>query len=195
MSGSDETDLEAADDDDLIQLVAGGDRHAFERLMARNLRRVLMMAQGIVGNASDADEIAQDAFMRVWKHAPRWEPGRARFTTWLYRIVLNLCLDRRRGPNWIDIETVADHLADDGESAHQRISREEEKRAVSAAMGRLSERYRAALVLFYFQEMSGRDAAACMNIKVNAFEQLLLRARRALKMELARIGVLAGGES
>ena len=187
-------DLETADDEELIVLVAEGNSRAFELLMRRNLRHVLVLAQGVLGNASDADEIAQEAFMRVWSHAPLWQPGRARFSTWLHRIVLNLCLDRRRKPSHVGIDGVVDRLEDTAESPPVRISRDEDRRAVTTAMMRLSERHRAALVLFYFEDLSTREAAECLEIKANAFEQLLLRARRALKIQLVRLGGLPEGE-
>src|ERR1700679_914317 len=83
-------------DDTLMQRVIEGNAIAFETLVRRNMRRALAIAQGVMGNANDADEVAQEAFLRVWQHAHRWKPGRALFTTWLHRIVLNLCIDRRR---------------------------------------------------------------------------------------------------
>ena len=192
--GEEDRDGKAGDGDDyaLMRRVAAGDGAAFETLVRRSLRRTLAIAQGVTGNAHDADEVAQEAFMRVWQHADRWRPEQARFTTWLYRIVVNLCLDRRRRPQWLSLDTVGE-LPAGTESAPERIARDEHRRAVAAAMARIPDRQRAAITLFYFEELSGKEAAEVMGLRVAAFEQLLLRARRAIKAELARAGLPASG--
>ena len=169
----------------LMQHIAAGDAIAFESLMRRHMRRAVAVAQGVVGNATDADEIAQEAFMRVWRHAGRWDARIARFTTWLYRIVINLSLDRRRRPQWLPLEDAGD-LFDMSDSAPQRIIRRQRREQVVQAMERISPRQRAAVTLFYFEELSGREGAEAMGISIAAFEQLLARARRALKSRIKR---------
>ncbi len=184
---------EGTQDDTLMRRVAEGNTIAFDTLVRRNMRRALAVAQGVTGNASDADEIAQEAFMRVWQHAHRWNPGQARFSTWLYRIVLNLCLDRRRKPQWVPFDVVGD-MADDGvEAAPEKIARDQHRHVIGRAMQGIPNRQRAAITLFYFEGFSGNEAAQIMNLKVPAFEQLLLRARRAVKAELATAGFLNAG--
>jgi RNA polymerase sigma-70 factor (ECF subfamily) len=175
-------------DDTLMRRVAEGNAIAFETLVRSHMRRALSVAQAIVGNESDADEIAQEAFMRVWLHAHRWDSGRARFTTWLHRIVVNLCLDRRRKPQWLPIEVIGE-MPGDVEPAPESIARDERRQAVTAALARIPVRQRAAITLFYFEGLSGKEAAEVMDLKVTAFEQLLLRARRAVKAELASVGL------
>ena len=87
----------AMDDSDeaLMARVARGDERAFQLLSRRHLPAMLGLARRILGNAGDAEDVAQEAFMRVWTHAPRWQPL-AQFRTWLTRVVVNLCLDRKR---------------------------------------------------------------------------------------------------
>ncbi|MDR3440907.1 sigma-70 family RNA polymerase sigma factor [Telmatospirillum sp.] len=181
-------------DDVLMSQVADGNASAFEVLARRHMRRALAIAQGVVGNPSDADEIAQEAFMRVWEFAGRWTPGRAQFTTWLHRIVLNLSLDRRRKPQWVAFEAVGE-VADDREpSATETVARRERESAIERAMRKIPPRQRAAISLFYFEGLSGKAASDALGISVAAFEQLLLRARRAIKAELATAGLdLQGG--
>lgn len=193
MSGEEGARPDETLDDALMRRVVEGNRIAFDTLVRRNMRRALAVAQGVIGNPSDADEIAQEAFMRVWQHAHRWNPGRALFTTWLHRIVLNLCLDRRRKPQWLSIDVVGDMAEEGVETAPEKISREEDRQAVARALERLPERHRAAIALFYFEGLSGKEAAEIMGIKVGAFEQLLLRARRAVKAELAGAGLVVEG--
>lgn len=188
MSGAGETSFQTSPDDSLMRRVAEGDHGAFELLVRRNMRRTQGIAQGILGNAGDADEIAQEAFMRVWQHAKRWNPDLAGFSTWFYRIVLNLCLDRKRKARWLPLEEAGER-ADESPSAPEMISAEEERRAVARALEKLSERHRAAVSLFYFQGLSNKECAQAMNLKPGAFGQLLLRARQAIKAELTRSGL------
>lgn len=188
MSGAGETSVWASPDDSLMQRVADGDHGAFELLMRRNMRRALGIAHGVLGNAGDADEIAQEAFMRVWQHAKRWDPDQAAFSTWFYRIVLNLCLDRKRKAQWVPLED-APERPDESPSAPELIASEQERQAVARALETLSERHRAAVSLFYFQGLSAKDSAQAMNLKPGAFGQLLLRARQAIKAELTRSGL------
>jgi RNA polymerase sigma-70 factor (ECF subfamily) len=176
-------------DDVLIEQVALGNASAFEVLARRHLRRALAIAQGVVGNPSDADEIAQEAFMRVWENAGRWTPGRARFTTWLHRIVLNLSLDRCRKPQWLPFDTVGEVADDQAPDAPEVIARKERGVAVANALQAIPPRQRAAVTLFYFEGLAGKAAAEALGISVAAFEQLLLRARRAIKAELLARGL------
>jgi RNA polymerase sigma-70 factor (ECF subfamily) len=191
MSGDQGWDGRETLDDLLMRKVADGDRAAFEALARRHMRRAIAIAQGVVGNPNDADEIAQEAFMRVWQFGDRWTPGRARFTTWLHKIVLNLSLDRRRKPQWVAIEAAGELRDDDSRSATDVIVGKEHRETVARALEAIPPRQRAAIALFYFEGLSGKAAAEGMGISVAAFEQLLLRARRAVKAELAAIGFLA----
>jgi RNA polymerase sigma-70 factor (ECF subfamily) len=188
MSGVQGWDGRETLDDTLMQQVADGSREAFEVLTRRHMRRALAVAQGVVGNPNDADEIAQEAFMRVWQYADRWMPGRARFTTWLHKIVLNLSIDRRRKPQWVAIEAAGELPDDNAFPATDLIARKEHQTAVFRALEKIPLRQRAALTLFYFQGLTGKEAAEGLGISLAAFEQLLLRARRAVKAELSAVG-------
>lgn len=191
MSGDQGWDGRETLDDMLMQQVADGSRTAFEVLARRHMRRAIAVAQGVVGNPNDADEIAQEAFMRVWQYAERWTPGRARFTTWLHKIVLNLSLDRRRKPRWVAIEAAGELSDDDAVPATDAIARKEHQAAIARALAAIPPRQRAAITLFYFEGLAGKAAAEGMGISIAAFEQLLLRARRAIKAELAAVGFQA----
>ena len=87
--------------------VARGDERAFQVLSRRHLPAMLGLARRILGNAGDAEDVAQEAFVRVWTHAPRWQPL-AQFRTWLTRVVVNLCLDRKRRAPWVDLDVAGD---------------------------------------------------------------------------------------
>ncbi len=171
-------------DDALMARVAGGDAGAFDRLAARHLRRAVALAQRMTGNPSDADEIAQEAFLRVWQHAARWDGGRAAFTTWLYRIVVNLAIDRGRRPVWAPLDDAA-ALADGAPDALARIAERQTAELVNRALDALPDRQRAAVVLFHQESLSLRQAADILGLSETAFASLLARARAALKTALA----------
>ncbi|MBP2228606.1 RNA polymerase sigma-70 factor (ECF subfamily) [Azospirillum agricola] len=175
---------ETGSDDSLMARVAGGDAGAFERLAARHMRRAVALAQRMTGNPSDADEIAQEAFLRVWQHAARWDGARAAFTTWLYRIVVNLAIDRGRRPAWAPLED-AGELADAAPDAVARIAERQTADLVNRALDGLPDRQRAAVVLFHQEGLSLRQAAEILGLSETAFASLLARARGALKTALA----------
>jgi RNA polymerase sigma-70 factor (ECF subfamily) len=83
-------------DADLVRNIAAGDARAAEALVRRHLPRMVGLARRMLGDASEAEDVAQDVFLRVWREAPRWRPGAAKFETWMHRVALNLCYDRLR---------------------------------------------------------------------------------------------------
>jgi RNA polymerase sigma-70 factor (ECF subfamily) len=181
-------------DDALMRRAGSGDKAAFAVLVRRHLARATAVAQRIVANRSDAEEIVQETFLRCWQKAPEWLPandrvagdaaGRAQIGTWLYRVLVNLCLDRRRRPRPVEIEAAAE-VADDRANGFDVRAASETSRRVAAAMAALPDRQRAALALCYFEELGNIEAAAALAISVGALESLLVRGRRALKESLA----------
>lgn len=168
------------DDESLMALVARRDQRAFRTLMERHMARTIALAERVVGGNVDADDIGQDAFLRVWNHASRYDPRAGRFTTWLYRIVLNLAIDRKRKPRHDEIDKAAD-VAAEGPDQVARLIADEQQVAVENAMKALSDRQRAAIGLFHVEGLSGREAAQVMELSEKAFESLLIRARAALR--------------
>jgi RNA polymerase sigma-70 factor (ECF subfamily) len=167
-------------DEALMVQVAQGDHHAFRILMARHMVRAIRIADAVLGHSTDSDDVAQEAFVRAWRGAPSFDPAVARFTTWLYRIVVNLAIDRARRPRGQPIEN-AEHVATDEPSALAKIIAKEDVSTVTECISQLPDRQRAALALFHFEGLSGREAAAAMEMTEKAFESLLVRARATLK--------------
>jgi len=169
------------------ELVAGVGRQepaAVRTLVARKLPRLLALATRMLGDRMEAEDVAQEAFMRIWKQAPRWREGEARFDTWLHRVALNLCYDRLRAHR----EEPADELPDAADPAaapDAQLEAQSREARVRAALAALPSRQREALVLNYYQELSNIEAAALMGITVDALESLLARARRNLRAQLA----------
>jgi RNA polymerase sigma-70 factor (ECF subfamily) len=167
-------------DEDLVARVGKGDQEAYRQLVDRYLSRSLTLAERIVGDRTEAEDIVQDAFLRLWLHAARWQPKGARFGTWFYRVVVNRCLDvtRRAKPLALDIvENVAGHEP----GAAAQLYRRQVARRVKTAMSHLPSRQRAALALCYYDEMSQIEAAEVLGVTVGALESLLVRARRRLR--------------
>ena len=151
----------------------------------RNYRVLSGLRPRILGNPSDADDIAQETFVRVWKTAGAWQPGRARFDTWLHTVVLNLCRDRLRRKREVTSDRMPEG-ADPSPDAEASLLETERSAAVAKAIATLPERQREAIVLVHYQDLSGAEAAAVLDISVEALESLLARGRRALRQRLAK---------
>jgi RNA polymerase sigma-70 factor (ECF subfamily) len=185
-----DTSLSALTDEALMQAIGQGDQAAFTVLVGRHLGRVVSMAWRMSGNGADGEEIAQEAFARVWIHAPKWRQeeagGAARFTTWLYRVVLNLAIDRKRRRGFSPLEE-AGEIADEREDALGGLNRQQVAATVGQAVRVLPERQRMALVLCFYEELSNIEAAKVMNLSVGAIESLLIRAKKTLRHTLSSL--------
>ena len=165
--------------------VAHGDERAFQLLSRRHMPAMLGLARRILGNAAEAEDVAQEAFMRVWTHAPRWQPL-AQFRTWLARIVTNLCLDRRRRAPWLELEA-AGEIVDPAPDAGQKAEEEERERMLAAAIEKLPVRQRTAVVLTYGEGMSNAQVAEVLGTSVSAVETLLVRGKQNLRRALGGV--------
>jgi RNA polymerase sigma-70 factor (ECF subfamily) len=144
-------------DEALMALVARGDEPAYRALTRRHLPAMLGLARRILGNAADAEDVAQEAMLRVWTHAPRWQPLAA-FRTWLTRVVVNLCLDRKRRARWVALEA-AGELVDPAPGATETIEHDEREQQLALAIAELPARQRTAIVLTYSEGMSNAQVA------------------------------------
>jgi RNA polymerase sigma factor (sigma-70 family) len=170
-------------DDELVRRMALGDQGACAGLLERHLDRIQALARRMLGRTEDADDVAQDTFLRAWQLAPDWQPGRARYATWLYRVALNLCRDRLRARRpEADLDTQV--LVDDAPSPERLASQDQLAAHLGAALDRLPLRQREALVLFHDHGLSMAEIAASLDLSVEAVESLLARARRALRSAL-----------
>jgi RNA polymerase sigma-70 factor (ECF subfamily) len=187
-------DLEDGDDEALMAEVAAGNRAAFDVLTRRHLRKSLSLACRIVHGRHDAEEVVQDAFLQVWRHANHWRGDRARFTTWLHRIVVNRSLDYWRRRRFAPLEDAADILTPLPDA--QAIVEERQLASrVDAAISALPDRQRVALSLCYYEELSAAEAAGVLKMSVSAMESLLVRARCTLREKLQPLlGPVDAGE-
>lgn len=181
---------ESADDDSrLMVLVGEGDERAFRTLMDRHMLRAVRQAARLLGSDCLAEDVAQEAFVRVWRNAARWQETDqrgARFSTWLYKIILNLVIDEKRKRQMVAIDDIAEPVDDRIPDAEEQLVRQQRGAEVQAALRQLPDRQREAFVLCFFEEYSNRDAAELLDVSVKALESLLVRARRSLRELLTK---------
>lgn len=173
-------------DDALVRHVARGDKLAFARLVERHSARLMGLAVRIVGNRAVAEEILQEVFTRAWTGAPAWQQkaaGPHAYTAWLSRVATNLAIDQLRRPRALPIEAAPEPADDTADAVSGMIARERLARLHAAVAG-LPPRQRAAIALTYDQGLSNADGAAALETSVGAFELLLVRARRALRIAM-----------
>lgn len=179
-----QTELDALDDGALMVLFAHGDAQAARLLSERLLPRAFRHAARVLGNASDAEDVAQDALLRLWRAAADWHAdGVAKPSTWLHKVVANLCVDRLRKSGRMVALGDDDH-ADDAPGAEARMQDKGRMAALDAALARLPERQRQAVVLRHIEGLSNPEIAAALDIGVEAVESLTARGKRALKAAL-----------
>jgi RNA polymerase sigma-70 factor, ECF subfamily len=175
--------MDGASDEDLMLRIATGDEPAFRVLARRYAPLALRLARRVMGSSADAEEIVQEALLRLWVNAPRWRPV-ASFRTWFYRVVINLCLNRKRRAPFLPLEDVSDP-ADPTPDAAAGMERREIDRALATAIAELPERQRAAIALTYHEGLSNAETAAALGTSVSAVETLLVRAKRTLRQRLS----------
>ena len=172
-------------DEALMARVARGDERAFQLLSRRHLPAMLGLARRILGNAAEAEDVTQEALLRVWTHAPRWQPL-AQFRTWLTRVVVNLCLDRKRRAPWVELEAAGD-IVDPTPGAGEKAETDERERMVTVAVDRLPARQRSAIMLTYVEGMSNAQVAEVLGTSVSAVETLLIRGKQNLRRTLGGV--------
>lgn len=173
------------EDSELLDKLATGDEAAFRMLVERHIDRAYAIALRIVGNAADAEDVVQDTMLKIWSHRGRWQHGRAKFSTWLYRVISNRCIDLRRKPRNENVETVPE-VADGQPGAVEIIERNELNGMLELAMRRLPEQQRIAVIFSYHENMSNGEIAQVMDTTVAAVESLLKRGRQQLRQLLRK---------
>ena len=179
--------LSDSSDDDLLALYAIGDRMAARALTGRLTPRVFGYAMRLLGgDRAEAEDVTQEAMLRLWHIAPDWRPGDARVSTWVYRVVTNLCTDRQRRvarharPMGDDLPDVADDALD----AEARLVQSDRMAALYGALADLPPRQREAVVLRHIEGLANPDIAEVLGIGVEAVESLTARGKRALAAAL-----------
>ena len=186
---------EYADPDiELMLRFQKGDEPAFEELVKKHTRGVLNLVYRYLGDTSRSEDVSQDIFVKVYRARMKYEP-KAKFSTWLYRIAVNHCLNeiRARKSQPALAAPVNDLLEQpSGEDPDARISRSELQQAVKAAIDSLPENQRMAVILARYEDMSYDEIAETMGMSLEAVKSVLFRAKENLKQALSKY---AGGTS
>lgn len=172
-----------AADDQLLCWSARGDRSAFDEVVTRHGSFVLSVASRMTLNIRDAEDVAQDAMVKLWHQAGRFNPKRAHLRTWLYQIVVNLCIDRRRRREAEPLPEDFDAV-DPGAMADEILANAERDTALAAALRALPAHQQAAMMLVYEEGVSGAEAGRILGLSAKAIERLLARARNTLRERL-----------
>ncbi len=173
--------MKTNDDTALMAAVATGDSAAFAVLVQRHSAAVYRIGCRMLGNHHDAEEVVQECFSRLWQQAPRFVERGAGVVGWLYRTAMNLCFDRKRRLRLVTSDVDMPDPVDDAPLPDENFAAREAHREVAQALADLPERYRAALVLCYYEELTNALAAQVLDLNVKALESLLLRARRQMR--------------
>lgn len=166
-------------DDALLRLYANGDDVAARELTLRLAPGVLSLARRLLNDQTEAEDVTQDAMMRLWKMAPDWRPGDAKISTWLYRVASNLFTDRLRRRRNISIDLIAEPK-DNTPSADARLQSNERERALYDALDNLPERQKQAVVMRHIEGFANPEIAAILEISTEAVESLIARGKRTL---------------
>jgi RNA polymerase sigma-70 factor, ECF subfamily len=168
----------------LVAKAGRGDRRAASALVEAVSPKVWRVAWRLLRNSAEAEDVTQDAMIRIWKVAPTWKPGRAKFETWLHQVTTNLCFDRlRKAGRFVD-ETAAPEPSDTAPLPDAHLAGPALRARIDLALAALPDRQRAAIILTHYEGLSGKDAGEVLGISVDALESLLARGRRALRSML-----------
>jgi RNA polymerase sigma factor (sigma-70 family) len=178
----------------LMARIGAGDAAAFAHVVDRHMPMLHALAWRMLGDPNEAEDVVQESLVKLWVNARGWQPSGGGLGAWLRRIATNACLDRLRRPRALSNEGLPER-ADESPPADVAIDGERRRAAVQAAILTLPDRQRAAIVLTYHEGVPNAEAAAILGIGVKAFESLLVRARQGLSRQLARQGLMEGGQA
>jgi len=172
------------EDHELLTLVQDGSHPAFAELVRRHTERYYRLAFRYLQNRAAAEDMVQDAFLKLWEDPHKWQPDKnTKFTTWFYRVVVNLCLDWQKKKQPVELNEDMP-LIDDREGADEAMQRKQQQIALEGAIAALPERQRTAINLCYDEGLSNQDAADVMAVNLKALQSLVMRAKTTLKERL-----------
>jgi len=169
------------DDHELLAVVQSGSHAAFSELVQRHNGRFYRLAFRYLQTKEAAEDVVQEAFLKLWENPSMWQADKnTKFTTWFYRIVVNLCLDWRKRKRPVElIDPLV--IVDERENADQTLQRHQEQKALEREIAALPERQRTALNLCFDEGLSNQDAAEIMGVNLKALQSLIMRAKATLK--------------
>lgn len=173
-------DIHGCDDHDLVARAGAGDVDAFAILVRRYTSALYRVACRMLGDKTEAEDVVQETFARLWKGAASWKARDSGLVGWLHRVTMNLCLDYLRRPKLVVNDAIPD-IADTAPEPDKCCAEKETIRVLETALASLPDHHRAALVLTYQEGLLNAVAADALDMHIKAFESLLARARRNLR--------------
>ena len=175
-------DERAMDDESLMARICEGDHRAFATLVERHTQMFFAAAYRVCGNATEAEDIVQDAFLKLWAKPQAFDAGKGvKFTTWFYRVVTNVGIDAGRKKKPQANPDIIDLMVDKADLADEALSMNDDQKALEEAIQELPERQKLALNLCFYEGLSNKEAAETLGVGVKALESLLMRAKKTLK--------------
>ena len=170
-------------DESLMRLIRQESHQAFAILVRRHTDRFFAASFRLTGNRTEAEDLVQDAFLKIWNKPDLWKEDKgAKFTTWFYRILVNQNIDRmRKGQRISSDNSILPFIADGAAGPENEMAMSEEQARMEKALAILPERQRTALTLCFYEELSNAEAANAMGVKIKALESLLMRAKTGLR--------------
>ncbi len=179
--------MEEESDERLAELVGERNQQAFSILVRRHAQRFYRTAWRMSANTAEAEEIVQEAYLKLWERPRIWKPGKgALFTTWFTRIIINLAIDRNKKSRAVIMDLSSVIGQDPGQENNVMVDQRQAR--LEAAIQALPPRQRAALNLCYYEGFKNAEAAEVLGIKVKALESLLGRARESLRSQFKEQG-------
>jgi RNA polymerase sigma-70 factor, ECF subfamily len=169
----------------IVARAGKGDRQAASDLVKAVSPGVWRIAWRLLRDAAEAEDVTQEALIRMWKIAPKWKPGRAKFETWLYQVATNLCFDRLRKAGRFVEEGTAPEPRDTAPLPDADLAGTNLRARIDLALAQLPDRQRTAIVLTHYESLPAKAAGEILGISVDALESLLSRGRKALRVALA----------
>lgn len=183
---------DAPSDEHLLQRIAEGHHPSYKIIVDKYLPKLWRLAMNVLHNEAEAEDVVQETLLVVWKNRADWKAdGGASFSTWIYRVTLNRCIDqKRRRKNTVDAEALDQQPAppESTPAADARMIQQQEGRNLSALLQNLPENQRMAMVLFYYDDLTVKDISDRMTLSEQSVRSLLKRARKALRDKLESDG-------
>ena len=181
-------------DDALMACLAARDAQALRTVISLYGEKAHRIAWRMLGDAMEAEDVAQEAMLKLWQQAGGWSAGGQGIGPWLARVTANLCIDRMRRIRPVTSEDLPERV-DETPLADEQVDEAQIRSLTQAALQALPDRQRAAIVLTYWQECSNQEAALALEMNIKAFESLLLRARKALREAMMKRGLVGPEEA
>jgi len=178
-------------DEELLRLISTGHHPSYKIIVERYLPKLWRLAMNVLRNEAEAEDVVQETLLTVWKNRADWKlDGTATFSTWIYRVTLNRCIDqKRRRKNMVDSEILEEQvMPETTPAADARIMQQQEGKNLSALLQTLPENQRTAMILFYYDDLTVKEISDRMAVTEQAARSLLKRARKALRDKLESDG-------